>query len=89
MRFSFETMSLRRVSRPMQTKASEKKTVENIFATPGSSSLPLAPNVKRPFDWQRLKTSDAATNPRMNLGNFSHTMPSEGACPPFSPRVER
>ena len=63
----------------MQTNASEKKTEENIFATPGSRSLPLAPGTKRPFDWQRLNTSDAATKPMMNLGNFSQTMPSDGA----------
>jgi len=49
LRFSRETISLRRVSSPTQTKASEKNTVENILATPGSASLPLASAVKRPF----------------------------------------
>ena len=62
-----------------QTKASEKKTVENILATPGSASLPFASAVNRPLLCRMLKTSEAATKPMMNFGNFSHTMPSDGA----------
>ena len=48
LRFSFEMISLRRVSSPTQTNASEKKSVENILATPGSASLPRASGVKSP-----------------------------------------
>ena len=73
----------------MQTKASEKKTVENILATPGSASLPRASGTKTPPDCSRLKTSEAATKPRINFGNFSHTIPSEGAWPPCPLRAER
>ena len=74
----------------MQTNANEKNTVENIFAAPVWASFPEAAGTKRPFAEQRLKTSDAKTKPRMNLGNFSHTIPSEGACElPFSLRAER
>ena len=91
LRFSRETISLRRVSSPTQTKASEKNTVENILATPGSASLPLASAVKSAVSpGNTLNTSDAATKPMMNFGNFSHTIPSDGACLALSPRrVER
>ena len=89
LRFSFEMISFSRVSSPMQTKASEKKTDENIFATPGSSSLPFAPGTKAPLDCSTLKTSEAATKPRMNFGNFSQTIPSDGFWPPAPPRAER
>ena len=79
LRFSFETISFRRVSSPTQTKASEKKTVENILATPGSASLPFTSAVNRPLLCRMLKTSEAATKPMMTFGNFSHTMSSDGA----------
>ena len=59
-----------------------KKTVETIFATPGSTSFPRASGTKNPPDCNRLKTNEAATNPKINFGNFSQTMPSEGSCRP-------
>ena len=71
----------------MQTNASEKKSVENILATLASTGFAAA---STPLLCNKLNTSEAATNPKMNLGNFSHTMPSDGAVvPPFSPRDER
>ena len=74
--FSREIISLSLVSNPMQTNASEKKTVENIFATPLQGKLPSP--MKASVSLQRLNTSDASTKPIMNLGNFSQTMPNEG-----------
>ena len=83
-------ISFRRVSNPMQTNASEKKSCENVFAKEVSTSFDLAKSGNTSPLWHKLNTNDAATKPMMNLGNFSHTIPNEGFYDlPSSPLVER
>ena len=89
LRFSRETISFIWVSSPTQTNAKLKKTVLNILAIPGSMSFPFSFTRKRSFAWKILNTSEAATKPIINFGNFSQTIPREGELLPFSPRVER
>ena len=47
-RFSREMMSLRRVSKPTQTKARLKKRLLRVLATAGSRGLPAASGWKAP-----------------------------------------
>ena len=63
-RFSFEKISRKRVSRPMQTNAILKSVLLNILAEvrAGAASLPAK---------NRLKRSDTATKPTTNFGKRS------------------
>ena len=78
MRFSRLTISLRRVSIPIHTKAREKKNDEKFFAIEVSASFLAAKSGNISHDCSRLNTAEARTKPRTNLGNFSQTIRSYG-----------
>ena len=64
--FSFVKISLKRVSKPIQTKAIEKNIPWKFFAI--ALYFTIVPSMSTPPLNQMLNTADATTIPKTNLG---------------------